>query len=302
MNRGARFAAWVASMLAVCLAAAAPSTAAQMPSRSLQFRDLEIVVRGQGRPLLMIPGLGSSAGVWDDTCARLQPGVQCLMVGLPGFAGVRPVRAERYLEAMRDELLAFLKSRGSARTAVIGHSLGGVLGLMMAVKDDASIDRLVIVDALPFLPALQDPRATAASAAAGAALAREAILAATPAAYEAQSRATFPHLVHDAARVDTLVEWSRTSDRATLAQATEELMTTDLRDALPRAGRPTLVLGAWAGLAPWGFTRAIVEARFAQQYAQLRGTGMAFSDAGFHFLMWDDAAWLEARLRAFLSH
>ena len=43
------------------------------------------------RPVLMIPGLNSAASVWTETCAALQPGVQCHIVQLPGFAGAPAV-------------------------------------------------------------------------------------------------------------------------------------------------------------------------------------------------------------------
>ncbi len=286
----------------LCLGCTAMAPAAACAAGTLAFRDLAVTVRGEGRPVIMVPGLASSPAVFDELCARLQPGVQCLMVALPGFAGARPASHPAFLEAMRDQLLAFARSRGFGRVSVVGHSLGGVLALMMAVRSDASIDRLAILDAVPFLPAIDGSSPGPGEARAAAARARDATLAASPAEAEAQARAAFPHLVHDPARVETLVEWSRRSDRATVAQAMAELMTTDLRPALWRITRPTLVLGAWAGLAPMGVTRDVAAARFAAQYAKLAGVRIAFSDTAWHFLMWDDPDWTAAQLRAFLVH
>src|SRR5437868_10764616 len=62
----------------------------------VEFRDLKVDVVGQGRPVLMIPGLNSAAGVWTETCAALQPGVQCHLVQLPGFAGAPAVATDNF--------------------------------------------------------------------------------------------------------------------------------------------------------------------------------------------------------------
>ncbi len=76
-----------------------------------RFRDLQVEVVGSGRPVLMIPGLASAASVWSETCAALQPGVQCHIVQLPGFAGAPAVHKDRWLDAMREQLLGYLVER-----------------------------------------------------------------------------------------------------------------------------------------------------------------------------------------------
>ena len=76
-----------------------------------EFRDLRVEVVGQGRPVLMIPGLNSAASTWSPTCAALQPGVQCHIVQLPGFAGAPAVATDDFLGGMRDRLLAYLDER-----------------------------------------------------------------------------------------------------------------------------------------------------------------------------------------------
>ena len=54
---------------------------------------------------------------------------------LPGFAGAAAADPlpEDFLPAMRDELLAYAKAQKLQQPAVIGHSLGGVLALQMAI-------------------------------------------------------------------------------------------------------------------------------------------------------------------------
>lgn len=127
------------------------------------FQDLQVEVIGTGRPVLMIPGLNSGAQVWRETCAALQPQVQCHLIQLPGFAGAPAVASDDFLSAMRDRLLAYSADRKLDHPAVIGHSLGGVLALQMAIAAPQKVGPLVIVDALPYFGAVQNPAATPAT-------------------------------------------------------------------------------------------------------------------------------------------
>ncbi|MBV8035624.1 alpha/beta hydrolase [Roseateles sp.] len=264
-----------------------------------EFRDLRVDVVGQGRPMLMIPGLNSAAATWTETCAALQPGVQCHIVQLPGFAGAPAVTAEHFLHGMRDRLLAYLDDRKLERPVVMGHSLGGALALQMAAEQPGRIERLVIVDALPFLAGL---RGMTPEAARGAALAmRQQMLGATPAQWEAGARQGAAGMSRNPAFGERVVAWSLASDRATSAQAMSELWGEDLRPLLPRITAPTLVLGAWAAFEPMGSTLESTKKIFEAQYAGLGGARVAMSQRGYHFLMWDDADWLVGEVKGFLA-
>jgi pimeloyl-ACP methyl ester carboxylesterase len=127
------------------------------------------------------------------------------------------------------------------------------------------------------------------------------MLQSTPEQWEAQARPMMQGLVHGEARIDTLVDWGRRSDKATTAQAMYEMWSADLRPALAGIQRPTLVLGSWAAYAPMGVTQASTTQLFERQYQTLSGVKIQLSAAGFHFLMWDDAAWLVNQTRAFMA-
>lgn len=274
------------------------SDAAAEPSAE-RFRDLQVQVVGQGRPVLMIPGLGSSASVWRETCAALQ--VQCHVVQLPGFAGAPAVKQDHWLDTVRDELLAYVDQRRLDRPVVIGHSLGGVLALMMAAQAPQAVDRYVIVDSLPFLAGIRNPKATAADAQAMAVPMRKQLLEASDEQSRKQFQASAAGMTRSAERARTVVEWGMTSDRATIAQSMAELWGTDLRPLLPRIERPVLVLGSWAAYEPMGASLEGTRSLFEQQYAGLKGVQVRMSERGYHFLMWDDPDWLVSQVQAFIG-
>lgn len=266
-----------------------------------RFQDLQVEVIGSGRPVLMIPGLNSGADVWRETCAALQPQVQCHLIQLPGFAGAPAVTSDDFLSAMRDRLLAYSADRKLDHPAVIGHSLGGVLALQMAIAAPQKIGPLVIVDALPYFGAVQNPAATPATLKPMAEQMRAGMLAADATQYAAQTDAAVTNMAHAPEHVATLKQWGRDSDRATTANAMYAMTMTDLRQPIAGITAPVLVLGAWAAYQPFGATEASTRQVFATQYAALPGVRIEMNRAGYHFLMWDDPRWLQTQIRGFFD-
>ena len=264
-----------------------------------EFRDLRVDVVGQGRPVLMIPGLNSAASTWTETCAALQPGVQCHIVQLPGFAGASAVATDNFLAGMRDRLLAYLDDRKLDRPVVMGHSLGGVLALQMAAEKPGRIERLVIVDSLPFLAGLRGMTPEAARGMAAGM--RQQMMAGSKEQWEAGVRQGAGGMSRSPANAERIVTWGLASDRETTAQAMSELWGEDLRPLLPRIATPTLVLGSWAAYEPMGSTLESTKKIFETQYAGLGGAKVAMSQRGYHFLMWDDADWLVGEVKGFLA-
>ena len=300
MNTATRIAHPVRSLLALACLAIAGNTAAATEN----FKDLSVDVVGKGRPVLMIPGLNSSADVWRETCAALQTDhVQCHLVQLPGFAGLAPSDAAKgaFVDAMRDRLLDYVKARHLKQPVVVGHSLGGALALEMAIAAPDAVGPLVIVDSLPFFPAGANPAATIETTLPMAEGMRTQMRASDDASYLKGAEAAVTGMVHDPARVETLKVWGRTSDRTTTTQAMYELMTTDLRPQLSKIHSPTRVLGSWAAYKPYGSTKDSTADIFKTQYAGLDGVEIEMSEDGYHFLMWDDPTWVLSNIREVLA-
>lgn len=259
-----------------------------------------VTVTGHGRPVVLIPGLTCPGAVWDETVARYRTQYQCHVVSLAGFGGVGPQQPvpAHLLQDTRDQLLAYIKAQKLRRPVVIGHSLGGFLALWMAATDPEALGPLEIVDALPFISAIQNPAATAETARPQAEQLRQQMSQGhLPLAASRQMSAG---MVTDSARITQVARWSQASDPATVAQAMYDMYTTDLRADVARIKQPVLVLGSWAGYQQYGSTKESVRATFAQQYAQLPQARIELSEAGRHFLMYDDPAWFFAQTDAFL--
>ena len=279
--------------------AAAPATATAADDPALH-PTFTVRVVGKGQPMLLIPGLNCPGAVWDEAVAHYQQRYQCHVISLAGFGGTAPVAVpDPLLPAVRDQLLAYIKTRKLNRPVVVGHSLGGFLALALSVARPKAIGPLVIVDSLPFLAAVQNPAATVETVKPQATALRTQMSQGHLA--RAAQREMAAGMVTDTARITQVSRWGVASDPVTAAQAMYDLYTTDLRPDLGRIRQPVLVLGAWAAYAPYGATKQSIRAVFAQQYARLTGARIEMSEAGRHFLMYDDSQWFLAQADAFLK-
>ena len=290
----------LASALLLTLPTAQPTLAHATHVAPAVHPAFSVQVVGKGRPVILIPGLNCSGSVWDETVARYRGQYQCHVVTLAGFGGVAPQQpvSAHLLQDVRDQLLAYVKAQKLRQPVVIGHSLGGFLALWMAATDPAALGPLEIVDSLPFLPVAQNPTATVDNTRPQAELMRQQMRTSQlPLAARRQMTAG---MVTDTARITQVVRWGQASDPATTGQAMYDMYTTDLRPEVARIQQPVLVLGTWAGYAAYGATKAGVQQVFELQYAPVPHHTLVLSEAGRHFVMYDDPQLFFAQTDAFL--
>lgn len=259
-------------------------------------------VTGQGRPLVLIPGLASSGEVWQGTVARLcgpKTARQCHVLTLAGFAGVPPIEGDLLAQA-EQQLADYIVAKKLGQPAIIGHSLGGYLALKMAIDHPARTGKLVIVDALPALGATQLPSITPEQLQAMATQMQSAMRAQDDATHAASQRRTIAAMVSAPADVERIIGWGQRSDRETVIRAMGTLMASDLRQDVAKVQSPTLVLGTWIAYKDYA-PRAAIEATFQQQYAKLPGVQIALADTARHFIMYDQPDWMHARIEQFID-
>lgn len=93
--------------------------------------------------LTFLHGAGGSPLMWENQVAKLPPvGVRAQA---PWLRGLRPAATERFdIAAASADLLMGLQLEG-ARSAVIGHAVGAMVGVQMAVDQPEAVSHLVLV-------------------------------------------------------------------------------------------------------------------------------------------------------------
>lgn len=257
-----------------------------------------VEVTGQGQPLLLVPGLACSGTVWQDAVQTLSETHQCHVLTLPGFAGQPAVEHEgKYVDFIKNEINRYIDELGLQHPVVIGHSLGGFLGLLMASEPESRLAGLIVVDSLPFLSAMMNPAATEESAKAMA----QGMVQQAQTMQPAQYRQMLSTMITAPERVEEALEWSGKSDGATVSQAMLDLYTTDLRDDVSSIRIPVLVMGAWVAYKNYGATRESTMSIYQAQYAALPNFELKMTDIGKHFIMWDDPEFFMKETTAYLA-
>jgi pimeloyl-ACP methyl ester carboxylesterase len=102
--------------------------------------------RGSGPDVLLVHGFASSRRVWDPLVATLESAFRCWAVDLAGCGDTR-IEADRRvsLDEHVAHLRAFARRHDIQPRAVIGHSMGGMLAVMLALADPTLTERLVLV-------------------------------------------------------------------------------------------------------------------------------------------------------------
>ena len=98
-------------------------------------------------PLLLGPSLGTSYALWDAVAPELSIGHRVVRWNLPGHGGSAPdlIKAGATVGDLADLVLALADSLGIDRFAYAGVSLGGAVGLHLAVHHPDRLDSLAVI-------------------------------------------------------------------------------------------------------------------------------------------------------------
>ena len=290
----------ITGKLALASLAALLINGAMQPADAQPFAPsrFTVEVRGEGPDVILIPGLGSSREVWAAQAEALAATHRLHLVQINGFAG-QPVGAPagEIIGPTVEELAQYIEAYTSGRPAIIGHSMGGLTGLILARRHPDRVGKLMIVDSLPFYSVLFNPAATVAAVEPQARAMRDQISALDDASFAAQQNMMVTRFVKTPERRQSVVDWSMASDRATFAQGMYEVMTTDMRGELVNITTPiTVVYAADPTIAP----DAVLEGLWRGQYASAPNVSFVHIDGAYHFLMFDQPAAFQAAVADFL--
>ncbi|MDP1737529.1 MAG: alpha/beta hydrolase [Caulobacter sp.] len=296
-------------LLSAALAAAAilfaftPQSAAQAAAPAPVVHDLgrfTVEVQGQGPDVILIPGLASPREVWGLLAPDLTRTHRVHLVQIAGFAGLPagPNAEGVMLGPIVEALHAYILRERLAAPAVIGHSLGGLLGLQLAQAHPSDVGRLMIIDAVPYLSAMNRPDVTPEAALVGAAAMRDGVAGMPQADFAAMQAGSARFMVKTAEWQPKVAAWTLATDRQVMARAMYEDLIGDARPGLAGMSTPVTVLYAWdeAMRVP----PEAMDALYARNYQGLVGVKLVRIDGAFHFLMLDQPARLAVEVGAFL--
>lgn len=290
-----------AVLLMSVLVTASATQSMSTPSEHLNSQRISVQTQGCGPDVILIPGLASSREVWADLVSTLRMSHRIHLVELAGFANTPAIsNPEGKVVAPAVEAIAdYIQTQHLNAPAIVGHSLGGEIALMLGARHPDQVGRLMIVDALPFYTLMIDPAATTETAVRHATTTRDWLLGQSPEQIKESQRTSIVRLVKTEAARPALVAAGVNSDRKTVADAVYELMITDLRPELARIKAPIEIVYAYDPL--FGVPAASVDAMYRQAYASAPDIHFTRIDDSFHFVMLDQPERFSSAVESFLN-
>jgi pimeloyl-ACP methyl ester carboxylesterase len=259
-----------------------------------------------GKPdVVLIPGLASSKSVWDAEAKLLAPNYRLHLVQVAGFAGApagpnaAPATAGGMLAGIVEQLHEYISGAGM-RPVVVGHSLGGLLGMMLAERYPADVRKLVIVDTLPYYAVLFSPGATVETVRPMAAAMRAHFATMGAEEFAAGEKTMLEGMAISQAGQKAAYDSAIASDYNVVGEALYEDLTTDLRGEVAKIATPTLVLYEYDAASKMPPADAY-EAMMQSAYKPMPNVTLVRVDGARHFIMYDQPAKFDADLEPFLK-
>ena len=254
--------------------------------------------------VILIPGLSSSPEVWDRLTEELKGRYRVHRIHVQGFAGAAPKdNAEGPVSApVAEDIARYIREQELEKPAVIGHSMGGTIGMMLAARHPDSVGKLMVVDMVPFMGAMfaqPGTTPTAESVAPVADMIHQGMANSPREQYQAQADAQIVGMINTESLRAGPLEDSRNSDQKVSAAAFRELIVTDLRPELGRITAPTTVL--YVKFNDPRMTEEMVDGIYSASFATLPGATLKRIDDSAHFIMLDQPAIFAAEVNAFLE-
>ncbi len=284
---------------AVALFAALPLAGAQ----AAPFASERITVRteGTGPDVILIPGLNSSPRAWASTVDAL-PGYRYHLVQVAGFGG-QPAGANKdgtVAAPVAEEIARYIREANLKQPAVIGHSLGGTIGMMLASRHPDALSRLMVVDMFPFMGMFfAGPGAAPARVDAVADQIAAGMRATPPEQRSRRANDTIAGMVNTEAMRPVAVKDSMASDADVGIRAYRELLVTNLMPELPKISVPVTVLYVQPKSVP--LPAAQFDGVYKTGYAPVKQLTLKRIPDSAHFIMWDQPQRFQAEAAAFLS-
>ena len=194
---------------------------------------------GNGPVLMLISGLGGTAGFWNPVVQRLAPQFTIVRFDQRGIAGSTRGTAPCTTMTLAQDSLLVLDAFGVQRASVLGHSTGGCIVQCMASISADRLDRAVLsatwIKAGPYMQALFSMRKSLL-ATAPQAYAESAALLSYPAAWLQDHWSVFEKAVAGTPNTD--------SAKTIIAERIDALLAHDGQVMLKSLTMPALLLGA----------------------------------------------------------
>lgn len=122
-----------------------------MPKIELKNINLYYEIYGEGEPLLLLHGLGSSSRDWEFQLDFFSRKFRVITVDLRGHGNSEKPPGPYSIPLFAEDTYRLLKELNSSPAHILGISLGGMVAFQMAISFPEVVKSLIIVNSTPEL-------------------------------------------------------------------------------------------------------------------------------------------------------
>ena len=249
-----------------------------------QSKAFEVIVKGEGQPILFFPGFTCTGDVWETSVSELSKDYECHVFTFAGFGDVAAIE-KPWLLKIKESIQSYVIEENLENPVIIGHSLGGTLGLWLATDKNHLYSQLIVVDALPSTGALMIPNFNSENIAYESPWNKQ-LLEMDDVSFEKMATQMASGMSLNIEKQGQIRDWIIKADRETYVYGYTELLKLDLREDIAKIDIPVTVLGATH---PYGLEMA--KTTYKNQYKNLEKYTLEFANESAHFIMYDKPDW-----------
>ncbi len=274
-------------------------------TKLLGGKQFTVHVAGEGRDVILIPGLASPRAVWNATKAQLAGHYRLHIIQIRGFGDAPGANAQgpvidkfvaELADYIDDEIMdKDIKDKdGGKKPLVIGHSLGGFSAMKLAADHPQLIERAMVIDSLPFFGMIFGPAMTAETLEPQATIMRDIIAAQK--SYTADARTLQTMSISEEGRAQ-VAAWAQDADPKAVASFLYDLMVSDIR---PQMRAITVPITMLYPLDESVMPAARVDAMYTAAFAGADSVTLKRIENSRHFIMLDQPEAFAAAVEEFL--
>lgn len=258
-----------------------------------QIEAIKVEVVGKGPDIIFLPGFACPGNVWDNLVSELSKTNTCHIVSYAGFNGKEAVE-DQWLVSVKISLEKYIVDK-KIRPSIIGHSLGGSLGLWLCIDKNVNIERIISVDGLASVGALMIPNFSSDMISYDSPQ-NQQMLNMPNESFRAMVNQMSKSMVLDSSYHQLISKWMMNSDRKTYVNGYTDLLKLDLRDDLDKISVPVSIVAA---VHPYG--KEMVTQTYKNQFDKLDMYDIYFAEKSAHFIMLDEPVFLEKIIKSIIS-
>lgn len=255
---------------------------------------IQVKIKGEGQPVLLLPGFANSSHVWVETLEYIEGDYQFHLVDYAGFNGLEPIKTP-WLSKVKMALVEYIKSKNLNNLTIIGHSLGGTLALYLAAELETHVDKIIVVDALANTAKLMFPDQDTGSFSYDNPYTKSQLT--MPAENFKQMVAQQVQMMcKNTEKHNLITKWIVNTDRKTYVEGYIDYLNFDATPHLKDITCEVYLLAATS------YGREQSEQVYKDQYKDLENYDIRFAENAAHYIMFDQSEWFYTQLHQILNN